>query len=81
MPPSDGLSADEERYLIDAARKVGVTFSNQKTDHAIDHHKPKLVERDQKLYRPSLPKVSCALFSIVRVLYLGLSSFCERRRR
>jgi hypothetical protein len=56
LPPSDGLSADEERHLINAARKVGVNFSTQKP---IVHSKQKvdLSPAAHKLYRPALPKV------------------------
>jgi hypothetical protein len=46
--------------LIDAARKAGITFSVEQPD-LIQGIKPKLHQKEQKVYRPMLPKVKFLL--------------------
>lgn len=56
LPFSSGLSVEEERYLINAAKEVGVIFQKACASEAIG--KPFGAPAAQKVYHPSLPKVS-----------------------
>lgn len=61
LPPSHGLSPAEERFLVKAARSVGVRFAapahKTTVQPVVDDH------RDQVDYMPHLPKVSSFLYT------------------
>ena len=66
LPPSHGLSPAEERFLVKAARTVGVRFVNpapKTVSSTADHH------RDQVVYNPNLPEVSC-----ISIIYCKIPS-------